>query len=156
MHFIVCRCKGMNDEHWTLLVGTSNVHELIVIDDLLYAMAGIDGRYISIRRGSKKEDVFSFQFDPSMDLILQVRICGSVLSLGRMAEMLWVIIFFRCLKSYFLVSDCWCTLWFPCLSLYKDLFKVLMCYWSFVFPLDSNRNWWHYMLDMCSYPCGHC
>lgn len=66
--------------------------ELIVIDDLLYAMAGIDGRYISIRRGSKKEDGFSFQVDPSMDLILQecakrvFPLCESYLLIDQFVE----------------------------------------------------------------------
>ncbi|KAG9141487.1 hypothetical protein Leryth_001920 [Lithospermum erythrorhizon] len=45
--------------------------ELIVIDDLLSAMVGIEGQYISVKRGSRKEDAFSFQVDASMDLTLQ-------------------------------------------------------------------------------------
>ncbi|KAL6132397.1 hypothetical protein ACLB2K_064640 [Fragaria x ananassa] len=47
------------------------VQELVVIDDLLSAMVGIQGRYISIRRLRGKEDGFSFQVDASMDLALQ-------------------------------------------------------------------------------------
>ncbi|KAL8171878.1 hypothetical protein V2J09_023682 [Rumex salicifolius] len=47
------------------------VQELIVIDDLLSAMVGIEGRYISIKRGNGKNAGFSFQVDPSMDLALQ-------------------------------------------------------------------------------------
>ncbi|KAK8305543.1 hypothetical protein V6Z11_D03G069400 [Gossypium hirsutum] len=47
------------------------VQELIVIDDLLFALVGIEGRYISIKRVHGKADVFSFQVDASMDLALQ-------------------------------------------------------------------------------------
>ncbi|KAG8496887.1 hypothetical protein CXB51_008072 [Gossypium anomalum] len=47
------------------------VQELIVIDDLLFALVGIEGRYISIKRVHGKADVVSFQVDASMDLALQ-------------------------------------------------------------------------------------
>ncbi|XP_020876265.1 gamma-tubulin complex component 2 isoform X1 [Arabidopsis lyrata subsp. lyrata] len=47
------------------------VQELIVIDDLLSALVGIEGRYISIKRFHGKEDSIAFQVDPSMDLALQ-------------------------------------------------------------------------------------
>lgn len=47
------------------------VQELIVIDDLLSAMVGIEGRYITLKRGSGKNAGFYFQVDPSMDLALQ-------------------------------------------------------------------------------------
>ncbi|CAB4316630.1 unnamed protein product [Prunus armeniaca] len=47
------------------------VQELVVIDDLLSAMVGIQGRYISIKRAHGKEDNFTFQVDASMDLALQ-------------------------------------------------------------------------------------
>uniref|UniRef100_A0A0D3EES8 Gamma-tubulin complex component n=1 Tax=Brassica oleracea var. oleracea TaxID=109376 RepID=A0A0D3EES8_BRAOL len=47
------------------------VQELIVIDDLLSALVGIEGRYISIKRFHGKEDSLAFQVDPSMDLALQ-------------------------------------------------------------------------------------
>lgn len=47
------------------------VQELIVIDDLLSVLVGIEGRYISIKRVRGKEDKFSFQVDASMDLALQ-------------------------------------------------------------------------------------
>lgn len=49
------------------------MQELIVIDDLLSALVGIEGRYISIRRVHGKDDTASFQVDASMDLALQVR-----------------------------------------------------------------------------------
>ncbi|KAL7109554.1 hypothetical protein ACP275_06G182500 [Erythranthe tilingii] len=47
------------------------IQELIVIDDLLSAMVGIEGRYISIRRVHGKEEIITFQVDASMDLALQ-------------------------------------------------------------------------------------
>uniref|UniRef100_A0A1J3CUD5 Gamma-tubulin complex component n=1 Tax=Noccaea caerulescens TaxID=107243 RepID=A0A1J3CUD5_NOCCA len=47
------------------------VQELIVIDDLLSALVGIEGRYISIKRFHGKEDSIAFQVDLSMDLALQ-------------------------------------------------------------------------------------
>ncbi|KAF3454263.1 hypothetical protein FNV43_RR04710 [Rhamnella rubrinervis] len=47
------------------------VQELIVIDDLLSALVGIEGRYISIKRVRGKEDNFTFLLDTSMDLALQ-------------------------------------------------------------------------------------
>lgn len=50
------------------------MQELIVIDDILSALVGIDGRYISIRRVQGKDDSVSFQVDASMDLALQARI----------------------------------------------------------------------------------
>lgn len=49
------------------------MQELIVIDDLLSALVGIDGRYISIHRAHAKDDTVSFQVDASMDLALQAR-----------------------------------------------------------------------------------
>ncbi|PON66462.1 Gamma-tubulin complex component protein [Parasponia andersonii] len=47
------------------------VQELLVIDDLLSVLVGIEGRYISIKRVRGKEDNFTFQVDASMDLALQ-------------------------------------------------------------------------------------
>ncbi|KAL9165532.1 hypothetical protein ABFS82_06G176400 [Erythranthe guttata] len=47
------------------------IQELIVIDDLLSALVGIEGRYISIRRVHGKEEIITFQVDASMDLALQ-------------------------------------------------------------------------------------
>ena len=44
----------------------------MVIDDLLSALVGIEGRYISIKRVRGKEDHVVFQIDSSMDLALQV------------------------------------------------------------------------------------
>jgi len=44
----------------------------LVIDDLLSALVGIEGRYISIKRVRGKEDHVVFQIDSSMDLALQV------------------------------------------------------------------------------------
>ncbi|XP_047338918.1 gamma-tubulin complex component 2 [Impatiens glandulifera] len=49
---------------------SASVQELIVIDDLLSAMVGIEGQYISIKR-TGKDNNFIFQVDLSMDLSLQ-------------------------------------------------------------------------------------
>ncbi|RLM64675.1 Gamma-tubulin complex component 2 [Panicum miliaceum] len=48
-----------------------SVQELLVIDDLLSALVGIEGRYISIKRVHGKEGYVVFQIDSSMDLALQ-------------------------------------------------------------------------------------
>ncbi|XP_073098474.1 gamma-tubulin complex component 2 isoform X1 [Elaeis guineensis] len=48
-----------------------SVQELLVIDDLLSALVGIEGRHISIKRVRGKEGHVIFQIDPSMDLALQ-------------------------------------------------------------------------------------
>ncbi|CAH9051446.1 unnamed protein product [Cuscuta europaea] len=47
------------------------MQELIVIDDLLSALVGIEGRYISIKISRGKGDTIYFQSDASMDLALQ-------------------------------------------------------------------------------------
>ncbi|CAA6668506.1 unnamed protein product [Spirodela intermedia] len=47
------------------------VQELLIIDDLLSALVGIEGRFISIRRERGKEDHMVFQIDSSTDLALQ-------------------------------------------------------------------------------------
>ncbi|PHU26718.1 Gamma-tubulin complex component 2 [Capsicum chinense] len=49
----------------------ATIQELIVIDDLLSALLGIEGRYISIKKVRGKEDAITFQVDASMDLALQ-------------------------------------------------------------------------------------
>ncbi|XP_073010454.1 gamma-tubulin complex component 2 [Typha latifolia] len=48
-----------------------SVQELLVIEDLLSALVGIEGRYISVKRVRGKEGHVVFQIDPSMDLALQ-------------------------------------------------------------------------------------
>jgi gamma-tubulin complex component 2 len=48
------------------------MQELLVIDDLLSALVGIEGRYISIKRVHGKDGYVVFQIDSSMDLALQV------------------------------------------------------------------------------------
>ncbi|XP_020234639.1 gamma-tubulin complex component 2 isoform X1 [Cajanus cajan] len=48
-----------------------SVQELIVIDDVLSAMVGIEGRYILIKTVRGKNDDISFLVDPSTDLALQ-------------------------------------------------------------------------------------
>lgn len=49
------------------------LQELLVIDDLLFAMTGIEGMYIWMKKGRAKDSGIVFQFDASMDLALQVR-----------------------------------------------------------------------------------
>ncbi|CAL5359780.1 unnamed protein product [Camellia sinensis] len=51
--------------------------ELIVIDDLLPSLVGIEGRYTSIKRVRGKDVNFAFQLDASMDLALHW--CGGKL-----------------------------------------------------------------------------
>ncbi|KAI5678901.1 hypothetical protein M9H77_09851 [Catharanthus roseus] len=68
------------------------IQELIVIDDLLSALVGIEGRYISIKMVQGKEDSISFQVDPSMDLTLQdsakrvFPLCESYLLINQFVE----------------------------------------------------------------------
>eukprot|EP00268_Persea_americana_P040794 TRINITY_DN4059_c0_g1_i2.p1 TRINITY_DN4059_c0_g1~~TRINITY_DN4059_c0_g1_i2.p1 ORF type:complete len:721 (-),score=119.90 TRINITY_DN4059_c0_g1_i2:271-2433(-) len=49
----------------------TSVQELLVIDDLLSALVGIEGRYISAKRVRGKEGFVTFQIDASTDLALQ-------------------------------------------------------------------------------------
>ncbi|KAI3975658.1 hypothetical protein MKX01_023084 [Papaver californicum] len=49
----------------------ASVQELLVIDDLLSALVGIEGRYTSIKRVCGSESQVTFQVDASMDLALQ-------------------------------------------------------------------------------------
>ncbi|WRX23418.1 Gamma tubulin complex component [Theobroma cacao] len=68
------------------------VQELIVIDDLLFALVGIEGRYISIKRVHGKDDAVTFQVDASMDLALQefarriFPLCESFLLIDQFVE----------------------------------------------------------------------
>ncbi|CAI9090786.1 OLC1v1025635C1 [Oldenlandia corymbosa var. corymbosa] len=68
------------------------IQELIVIDDILSALVGIEGRYISIKRIQGKEDTVTFQVDPSMDLTLQESakqifpLCESYLLINQFVE----------------------------------------------------------------------
>lgn len=70
----------------------ASVQELIVIDDLLSALVGIEGRYISIKRFRGKEFDVTFQIDASMDLALQelakriFPLCESFLLINRFVE----------------------------------------------------------------------
>ncbi|XP_022938955.1 gamma-tubulin complex component 2-like isoform X1 [Cucurbita moschata] len=69
------------------------IQELIVIDDLLSALLGVEGRYISIKRVHGKEDEVSFQVDASMDLALQelakriFPLCESFLFINQFVEL---------------------------------------------------------------------
>ncbi|KNA05950.1 hypothetical protein SOVF_185590 isoform A [Spinacia oleracea] len=70
----------------------ASVQELIVIDDLLSALVGIEGRYTSIRRIDGKEAKLTFQVDASMDLALQelakriFPLCESYLLIDQFVE----------------------------------------------------------------------
>ncbi|XP_013616815.1 PREDICTED: gamma-tubulin complex component 2-like [Brassica oleracea var. oleracea] len=64
-----------------------DTQELIFLDDLLSALVGVEGRYISIKRFPGKDDSIALQVDPSMDLALQAsgtqHSSSSFLSLGK-------------------------------------------------------------------------
>ncbi|OAY32230.1 gamma-tubulin complex component 2 isoform X2 [Manihot esculenta] len=68
------------------------VQELIVIDDLMSALIGIEGRYISIKSVHGMEDCITFQVDASMDLALQelakrvFPLCESYLLIDQFVE----------------------------------------------------------------------
>ncbi|MED6112203.1 Gamma-tubulin complex component 2 [Stylosanthes scabra] len=69
-----------------------SVQELIVIDDVLSAMVGVEGRYILIKTGRGKMDDVTFHVDPSMDLALQelakriFPLCRSFLLINQFVE----------------------------------------------------------------------
>lgn len=70
----------------------ASLQELIVIDDLLSALTGIEGRYISINKVRGDDDSFSFDLDGSMDLALQESakrifpLCKSYLLINQFVE----------------------------------------------------------------------
>lgn len=89
--------KGFSDSFSSGLdkaIGCYNaaVQELIVIDDLLSALVGIEGQYISIKWVHGKDDDVNFQVDPSMDLALQELVkqifplCESFLLINQFVE----------------------------------------------------------------------
>lgn len=90
--------KGFSADLFSPILGNAiayyeaSVQELIVIDDLLSALVGIEGRYISIKRVSGKEDSITFQIDASMDLALQelakriFPLCESYLLINQFVE----------------------------------------------------------------------
>ena len=48
-----------------------------MIEDLLSAMVGIEGKYVCVRRGRHKEgNSFYYQLEPSLDASLSVRFSG--------------------------------------------------------------------------------
>ncbi|KAJ1427875.1 Gamma-tubulin complex component protein [Sesbania bispinosa] len=69
-----------------------SVQELIVIDDVLSAMVGVEGRYILIKTVRGKKDDITFLVDPSMDLALQelakriFPLCRSFLLINQFVE----------------------------------------------------------------------
>ncbi|KAI8007559.1 Gamma-tubulin complex component 2 [Camellia lanceoleosa] len=70
----------------------ASVQELLVIDDLLSSLVGIEGRYTSIKRVQGKDNNFTFKVDASMDLALQESakrlfpLCESYLLINRFVE----------------------------------------------------------------------
>ncbi|KAK2974294.1 hypothetical protein RJ640_016780, partial [Escallonia rubra] len=70
----------------------ASVQELIVIDDILSALVGIEGRYTSIKRVRGKEYGIAFVVDASMDLALQelakriFPLCESYLLVNQFVE----------------------------------------------------------------------
>ncbi|XP_058071510.1 gamma-tubulin complex component 2-like isoform X10 [Magnolia sinica] len=71
----------------------NSVQELLVIEDLLSAMVGIEGRYISIKRVCGKDSQVAFQVDASMDLALQEMakrifpLCENFLAISQFVEL---------------------------------------------------------------------
>ncbi|XP_058108196.1 gamma-tubulin complex component 2-like isoform X7 [Magnolia sinica] len=71
----------------------NSVQELLVIEDLLSAMVGIEGRYISIKRVRGKDCQVAFQVDASMDLALQEMakrifpLCENFLAISQFVEL---------------------------------------------------------------------
>ncbi|KAH9658442.1 gamma-tubulin complex component 2 [Citrus sinensis] len=73
----------------------AGVQELLVIDDLLSALVGIEGRYISIKRrvnhvhgNDTYDSTVTFQVDASMDLALQVntRVICNLMNVADVAD----------------------------------------------------------------------
>ncbi|KAG6545232.1 hypothetical protein Mapa_013344 [Marchantia paleacea] len=68
------------------------VQELLVIDDLLYMMVGIEGNYIRVRRGRLKENSLTISVDPNMDSSIQelakrlLPLCENYLLVSQFAE----------------------------------------------------------------------
>ncbi|GFQ04482.1 endoplasmin homolog [Phtheirospermum japonicum] len=84
--------RGMEESPFLERLTKKNYEELIVIDDLLSALVGIEGRYILIRRVYGKDDSANFQVDASMDLELQesakriIPQCESYLQINQFVE----------------------------------------------------------------------
>ncbi|CAL1389984.1 unnamed protein product [Linum trigynum] len=82
-------CPGLNK---AIGCYDAALQELIVIDDLMSALVGLEGRYIYIKRIRGKEDEIAFEVDASMDLVLQefthrlVPLCKSYLLIDQFVE----------------------------------------------------------------------
>ncbi|KAG4917919.1 hypothetical protein JHK85_056200 [Glycine max] len=82
----MCLLRELVACFWLLIM------ELIVIDDVLSAMVGIEGRYILIKTICGKSDDITFLVDPSMDLALQelakriFPLCKSFLLINQFVE----------------------------------------------------------------------
>lgn len=68
------------------------VQELLVLDNLLFMMVGIEGNYLRVRRGRAKENSLSLYVDPTMDSSLQdlakrvLPLCENYLIVSQFAE----------------------------------------------------------------------
>jgi gamma-tubulin complex component 2 len=68
------------------------VQELLVLDNLLSMMVGIEGNYLRVRRGRAKENSLTLYVDPSMDSSLQdlakriLPLCENYLIVSQFAE----------------------------------------------------------------------
>ncbi|KAL2539723.1 Gamma-tubulin complex component 2 [Abeliophyllum distichum] len=94
----VTESKGFSVDHFSSGVDKpigcyhAAIQELIVIDDLLFALVGIEGRYTSIKRVRGKDNSIIFQVDASMDLALQdsakrmFPLCESYLLINQFVE----------------------------------------------------------------------
>lgn len=72
---------------------SSSVQELLVLEDLLSAMVGIEGKYVCLRRGRHKDgNSFYFQLEPSLDASLSdlakriLPLCENYVVVSQFAE----------------------------------------------------------------------
>ncbi|CAM8888605.1 unnamed protein product [Rhodiola kirilowii] len=96
----------------------ASVQELIVIDDLLSALVGIEGRCVSIKKVRAKDDEVHFQIDPSMDLTLQElakRIFPFVFPVV-VHQGIDVLVSVCVCEVFYVVLSLWCSLFIPGLS----------------------------------------
>lgn len=83
---------SMADLNRAIGIFAPSVQELLLIDDLLFTMVGIEGKHISVKRGRLKDTSLSFQIDPSMDLSLQelakriLPLCESYIIVNQFTE----------------------------------------------------------------------
>lgn len=96
---LVLGSKGVSPESFSMAdlnraigIFAPSVQELLLIDDLLFTMVGIEGKHISFKRGISKDTTLCFQIDPSMDLSLQelakriLPLCESYIIVSQFTE----------------------------------------------------------------------